>query len=151
MAKSGYFQITAFVRFFKLSFENSGSGSPIGYITEQLTLFNGRIIFLENEIIALLFMVISIAFLIYKNIDNFRLKKRDFGLILLTFWVVLSIIGVFAKKDVSGAYLPMIYPAILLLISYVFIEVINKNKLFKPIIYSIVILSVIMNVYSLIS
>jgi len=136
---SGFYQITAFLRLAK-TYLFSPSHTPLfeamPNIFSSLFIYNQRLVFLANGTIAFLLTVISFFYLLVRHSGDPDLSgdsripivHRDSGqarmtvtsLSLLGLWIGIPIFGIIISRTASEAYIPMLFPAIILSIAFLF-------------------------------
>lgn len=145
---TGYYQITAMPRLVKVALFDSGGFNAQAYLNvlDQLLVYNQLLILSSNKFISIVIIGFSLLFIIWQATIK-RKSKFNIADYILGLWVFMCLIGIFLSRTPSAAYLPMFLPGIILLISYVAVKIIQKNFNFRPIIYSLLILILISNVY----
>ena len=145
---SGFYQLTAMPRLIKVGLFDSSGFDPKVYLNvfNSLLVYNQKLIFSVNKILSFGLVIFSMLFLVWQLFLN---RKKDFNNadFILSLWVFIPIIGIFINKTPSEAYLPMFYPGIILLVAYVFIKIIQKNKDFRPIIYALFLIIFLTNLH----
>lgn len=96
-----------------------------------------RLIFELNLYVALLILVFSIIFLI-----SGLIRKREASSIILFLLIFISFGGIFVNQTPSDAYLPIIFPLIIVLISIFLRFLFSFNKLLIIVVFLIVIFNV---------
>jgi hypothetical protein len=113
----------------------------MGFIFDYI----GRFYFMYSSSIALLLFIISILYLVYKVKES---KFRNLELNIILIFVLIPAVSYFTAKTNSAAYLPMLFPQLVILLGFFFGSI--KNKYF-PISIFIVVIIAVLNVYSLLS
>lgn len=103
------------------------TASNLGNIISFLSHFNNKLIFPQNNIIALAITILSLSLLYKTLINQFITKKYKTPFILLVLIFTISLIGIIATKTTSEAYLPILYP-ILIFITALFFDSLSKMK-----------------------
>lgn len=109
-----------------------------------------RLIYLANPLIAAMILTVTmITFytLVYKTIKN---KTYHLGLIITAIIFTIPLAGYFAAKTLSEAYLPMLFPGMILLTAISLNQLTSAKKITKIILVCILIGITSMNTYSLI-
>lgn len=166
---SGYFQITAFFRLIKIYLFSSlpvFSFEEIRGVFASLFSYNQRLVFLGNGIFALLLTMVSFFYLVSSVYnphpnplpkgegkgegDHVRIFAKRARMIrsLLLLWVVLPLLGIILSRTASEAYVPMLFPAIILSIALFFNYIYKRHAL---IVFIAILLFVVANSYLLIS
>lgn len=145
---TGFYQTTTFPRLIKVSLFDSSGFDPNVYfrVLKKLLEYNQRLIFIANKFIGIIIVIFSGIFILYEFFKSNK-KKFDFALFILLLWIGLCFMAILSSKNASEAYLPMLMPGIILLVSYFLIKVTELNKSLKPITYVIIALIFISNVY----
>lgn len=146
----GFYQSTAFLRLIKVSIFDSSGFNPNVYLDliNNLLLYNQKLLFAGSITGASVLLLFSILFLAIRIISE---KRKNYGLIILSFWLILSIAGIMMNKTPTEAYLPMIYPGIILMVGFMFATIINKYKDFRLFVYLILVIIVFLNIRTIIT
>jgi 4-amino-4-deoxy-L-arabinose transferase-like glycosyltransferase len=111
--------------------------------------YNKRFIFLPNGNVALVVSLSSIFYLFFKVYKNIQEKKSTvYAFIFLCFSVPL--IGLFVNKTPSEAYLPMLFPMLIVIIAVCVDKLLSVSKL-TSIVYILFVLFIFANSNSLLS
>jgi len=94
--------------------ESASFISVASFFFDQL----GNLLFLPNVIGALVLFTGSIILFANKLFDEYKRKEFSAGNILLGLFFLVGLGGFFAAKTTSEAYLPMLFPAIILLTAH---------------------------------
>jgi len=108
--------------------------------------FYQNLIFAGNNVIALIILLLSFGMLIFSTYNLLRKKEYNVGFIILILWILISLIGYFANKTSSEAYLPILFPALIYLVAFSFDKIMKKKIFFIPAVLLVVFLS-FMNSY----
>lgn len=108
-----------------------------------------RLLFLPHVIGAILLFVGATTYLFWSTVAKTRSKTVSASQILLFLWFAVTVGSYLANKTPSEAYLPMIYPAIILSLALLFDWLMTKRLFFMPIITLVVGIGVF-NMYTLI-
>ena len=105
--------------------------------------FYKNLVFAGNNIVAFVILIFSSTVLF---INLFRKKMCEVGFVLLALWILISVVGFFANKTPSEAYLPILFPALIFLTAFSFDKVMKIKRFFIPVFLSIIFI-VLMNSY----
>jgi len=115
---------------FSLLFRHSQDGASLGIAVVIRFLLQNiqKIVFEANQAIALFLFSLSVAIT-----ANGLLKKNKFTLenpkLLLLIFLIISIGGILINKSPSDAYLPIIFPLVILLVAIFFDYLISKKRI----------------------
>jgi GT2 family glycosyltransferase len=112
----------------------AGSGAMFNFFFH----YYQKLIFAPNQIIAFAILVFSIAVMIVGILNANRKNTLNTGFNLLFLWLIISLGGYFANQTSSGAYLPIFFPAIIMLTAYSFDAVMSIKGFIIPTILLIV-------------
>lgn len=128
-------------------------GNITGFDTmSMVTLTLGyiqRLLFLPHIVGAILLFVGATSYLFWFTVVKIRRKTISASQLLLFLWFTVTVGSYLANKTPSEAYLPMIYPAIILSLAFLFHWLMQKRYLFIPIVVLVVCIGVL-NMYTLI-
>jgi len=137
------------LRFFGFPSINGINGpTNFGSIFNYFLNFYQNLIFAQNNIIAMLILAVSFCLLIATFYKYFKSNIFDIGFTLLLLWLLISFIGYFINETSSGAYLPILFPAVIYLTAFSFDLVMTKKVLIIPVIL-LMILIVSANTYTI--
>jgi len=99
-----------------------------------------RIIFQFNLEIALLVFVSSLIYLFYINTKHFKPESSRF---ILLFLLVISILGILVNQSPSDAYLPIVFPFLILAVALFFEFCLNVKiiRYFVLVVFGVIIIS----------
>ncbi len=100
--------------------------------------------FMQNVSIAIILFFLALVYLIYKA-KKYNFKKLELNILII--FILIPIAAFIGAKTNSGAYLPMLYPQLAIIIGYLFG---NLNRKHLPIGIFIIILISLINIYSVI-
>lgn len=109
-----------------------------------------NLIFAASNTIAFIILLFSFGILF---IDIYRLFKgriRSIGFITLALWILISFVGYFVNQTFSEAYLPIFFPALVLLAAFSFDKIMKIKVFFIPTVLLIIFI-VSVNSYFIIS
>ncbi len=104
-----------------------------------------KLIFIDNPITALIIFISSICFFYYRLIKNMLKKNYQTNWILLALITTFSIISIFAIKTPSSAYLPMLFPGLIILTALFFDGLIAVLSNLKYLFWFLIILIAVFN------
>jgi len=148
---SGFYQTTAFFRLIKIYLFSSSHTilfEAMPNIFSSLFLYNQRLVFLANGTIAYLFTLISFFFLTLVIYKRHKKKKSILSLLLLGLWITIPLCAILIGRTASEAYMPILFPAIILSISLLFSYIYKRHALIA---FVGILLFVIVNSYLLIT
>jgi hypothetical protein len=148
---SGFYQTTVFFRLIKIYVFSSSHTfffEAMPNILSSLFLYNQRLVFLANGVIAFLLTLMSFLFLTLVIYKRHKDKKSILSLLLLGLWIIFPLSGIIVSRTESEAYAPMIFPAIILSIALLFNYIYKRYILITVI---IILFILIANSYLLIS
>lgn len=153
VSDSNFYQTTAFVRLIKISIFSTNwiSLEIISNIFRELFIYNQRLVFLGSGVIAATITAGSMIYIGNIFRTNYKKKKIDLGLLIILIWIVLALLGILVSKIASEAYLPMLYPAIILATSLTLTKITKRFAHLKTGIYVFIGFIGIMNAYLLIT
>ncbi|HVA96922.1 MAG TPA: glycosyltransferase family 39 protein [Candidatus Acidoferrales bacterium] len=122
--------------------ESTGWSEVFAFALQQYQM----LIFAMSGIIACIILITTFGFFYYRFYQTIKHKKYHIGMILVGVMNALLILGYLANKTTSGAYVPVIFPFILLLTAYV-VDKFKRRYFFITILLLIAI--GILNIYSL--
>ena len=146
-----FYQLSAFIRIIKLSLFDHPSlvSKPVSSALRDLFIANKDFVFIGSELISGLITLGAIVYILRLLYINYKKKKINYSLIILFSSVFLPLVGILGTKTVSGAYLPMLFPGVILLIAYFLGDLIKRARDYKILIYSIVLFICLGNIYLL--
>lgn len=111
-----------------------------------------QLIFPLNIYPAIIILSGSVVYFYKKVITNFSKKIIDLNLLVLAIIITIPIIGFIAIKTPSQAYLPMLFPEVILLIVFLFFGLSdNASTILKQIVLTIILAIGIVNCYYVIT
>lgn len=114
---------------------------------EMISFFSNQYIFLifpANKFIAFIIFIFSTAFfvkIIYKSII---MKKNQVGNLILLLWLLIPVSAFFANKTPSDAYMPVIFPAVIIATA-LFFESLMHTKIPKILVITVIALILLIN------
>jgi 4-amino-4-deoxy-L-arabinose transferase-like glycosyltransferase len=108
-----------------------------------------RLVYLPNSFVSSVLALLSFGYLIILLKKQFTNKKYDVSVLLLGVLCIVTIGGVLATKTPSDAYLPMLFPLIILVLSLFFARLLSNKTTSKLLIGCVIMLIGFMNVYTL--
>lgn len=117
-----------------------GEGPPI--ISDSMLSFSfsfyQRLVFSANNFVAFVILIFSSTMLL---VNLLKRKKYELGFILLALWIIISLVGYFVNKTPSEAYLPILFPALIILLAFSFDRIMKLKKLFIPAVIAVILLT----------
>jgi 4-amino-4-deoxy-L-arabinose transferase-like glycosyltransferase len=130
-----------FLRFFGFPSISGVNGSTnFSSIFNYFLNFYQNLVFAQNNIIAMLILTVSLCLLIATFYKYFKLRNFDIGFTLLLLWLLISFIGYFVNQTSSGAYLPILFPAVIYLTAFSLSFIMAKKSLIIPVILLIIVI-----------
>lgn len=118
---TGFYQTTALLRLIKIylfSFLNTFSLSGFEEVFQALFIYNQRLLFVSNGVLALFITTVSVSTVAFLLFKSYRSKSTyPLSYLLLSLWVSVPLLGIFASKTPSEAYIPILFPAIIFSVS----------------------------------
>lgn len=133
----------------KFLLPNNSSPTSFFDMTAFFEVYTARIFFLDNILIALSLLGISMGWFLWKTGIKMQKKQLTTSWSILFLFTVIPILGIVVSKTPSEAYLPLVYPG-LLMITGVMLGSFH-GKIFFMISSFILLLYGIGNTYSLIT
>lgn len=128
---------------------NSASSSSSLYdIGSFLGTMIQRILFLPSEIVANLLLGVVLVIFLYVLYREFKKKKRNMNVFFLFIFFFIPLLGFLINKTPSEAYLPILFPQIILIVSWFFMY--STKKIPTLIIYFVIGLIGFLNAFNLI-
>ncbi len=127
------------------------SGNFLPSIREMLMFFATyyqRLVFVGNEIIALLIFIFSFGFLLWKLYQDVKKKAVNLSHTIVWLWILIPFVGFILNKTPSEAYLPLFFPVVCIAIAIFFDALMGKTIFSYLSIFCIVVI-VSFNTYSL--
>lgn len=100
--------------------------------------FYQQLVFAGNNIVSFIILLFSLTVLF---INLFKKKVHEIGFTILTLWILIALVGYFVNKTPSGAYLPILFPALIILLAFSFDKIMKIKVLFIPVILTVILLS----------
>lgn len=91
-----------------------------------------NLMFAQNSIIALIILIFSFSILVVGAYALLKKNTRQVGFMLLILWILISLTGYFVNQTSSEAYLPIFFPALIILAAFSFDKIMAIKKLFIP-------------------
>lgn len=108
------------------------------------------LIFPANGSIAFVVLILSMGWFLKILYENINKRRFRLGNIILLLWIFIPVIGFFANKTPSEAYLPILFPAIILVVA-LFFDLLMGTKMFRFPSVVIIVIILLMNTYTLLS
>lgn len=80
--------------------------------------FYKELVFAPSSLIALILLMLSFLGLMLFSYRLYKDRGRNIAVVLLVLWVVIPLSGYFINKVPSEAYLPVLFPALILLLAH---------------------------------
>lgn len=119
----------------------SNSNNIIGFLVDNF----GKMVFSYSSVIASLIVLFSFLIICTKIFTVKRNKTED-SLLVLLLLLMFSILGIVVNKTPSDAYLPMIFPLIIISVALMFEYALN-TKIIKYFSFVLIMIIVLSNVY----
>ncbi|OGH38265.1 MAG: hypothetical protein A3B44_01285 [Candidatus Levybacteria bacterium RIFCSPLOWO2_01_FULL_38_21] len=135
----GFPQTLKFVAWMGYKFLRLFGTPSVGTITEQssyltvlsfLLEFYKRLIFTQSYQVALILMIISFSIFFFTIYKGFKNKNLRLGYLILVVYFLISLMGFLIAKTPSEAYIPIFFPAIII-ITGIFINKMLEIKRLK--------------------
>jgi len=120
---------------------------------EMISFFANQyrfLIFSQNGLAAFLIFILTIGWTLKSISKSIKSKKFAAGKIILVLWILLPLAAFFVNKTPSDAYIPLLFPAIILVTAFSF-ELIMRTKIFRPLAIVVIGFIVTVNIYTLLS
>ena len=111
--------------------------------------YNKRFIFLPNGLAALAVSLSSILYIFLKAYKNIQ-EKKSTSYVFISFCFLVPLVGLFANKTPSEAYLPMLFPMLVIIVGVSVDKLLSINK-FIVVVSILFVLFVFANSSSLLS
>ncbi len=120
-------------------------------ITENINIFSQfnyffmyfkNLIFPMSNLIAGIIFLLSLLYFIYLSKDY----KKNKSIILLLAWIFFSFTGIILSKTLSDAYMPIVFPAFVILTAVFYKKIISISKIFG---ITLILLTITLNTYSI--
>lgn len=108
-----------------------------------------RLVYAADNLVAFTLALFSFGFFFKSIFEQLRLKNKKVGEFILGLLIVISIAGIVATKTASDAYLPILYPAVILITALFFDKLIAKKLALTPLIIVIIVSIAYMNITTL--
>lgn len=108
------------------------------------------LIFFESGFVALMIFILSIGWLIKTLAEGIIEKRFGVGNIILLLWALIPVIAFFINKTPSDAYMPILFPAIIL-VTALFFESLMRMKILRLITITAIGFIVLINIHTLLS
>lgn len=89
-----------------------------------------KLLFLPNFFMGFLILFVALLWFIRRIISRYRNREYHSGDILLGLFLIVGLGGFFATKTMSEAYLPMLFPSVILLVALLFYQGIMNRFIF---------------------
>ncbi len=126
------------------------SVSSLGTMLSYFFVYFQRLIFLPNQIISNFIIITSLCFFFIHSNNFMKTKKDNISLTIIFLFTMIPFFIFLINKTPSEAYLPLLFPTIILLIALMF-DFLLKNKYLAYIGYPVLVIILILNGYSLIN
>ncbi len=136
------------IKFISSLLSNSGQVGVFANMFLFFSTFYTRLIFIGNGIIAAIIFVISIGYFLTDFYRKLRIKKISFPYVFILLMLAVPFIGFLINKTPSEAYLPILFPPVIIVTSLVFDKALNYNRVLS---LGALLLIVFLNSYFLLS
>lgn len=126
---------------------NNSSDTSLTYKSVILFLSQSiqNIVFHSNMMLALLIFLLSVVFLVFKFFSKTQsVRKPEF---LILFLLIVSFLGLLVNKIPSDAYLPIIFPFVIISVGTFFSYLLNLRKL-KYVLFALFLILIFLNIKS---
>lgn len=139
-----YKTVSFFLSFFFGVVQSGNSNDFFLFLQE----YNKRLLFAPSEYVSNILFFACVAFLVSYAIRHWQ--KLKLGYVIFLTFLITSFFGLFINKVQSEAYLPMLFPLIILLLS-IFLEALTHKKYLAISCYIGIIFLTVINAYTLMS
>ncbi|MDP3987954.1 MAG: glycosyltransferase [Candidatus Levybacteria bacterium] len=129
---------------------NTFSFSGFDKMIEFFLNYLQRLIFLPNQIISNIIFIVSLGFFFVHYFNSIKTKKDNVSITTIFLFTMIPILVFLINKTPSEAYLPLLFPTIIILIAFMF-DFFLKYKYLAYIGYPVLVIILILNSYSLIN
>lgn len=110
-----------------------------------------KILIIQNETIALFLFLLSTIYLCYIIGKNYKNQKCNTSFIILCLTTYIPLLALIGGKTPSDAYMPMLFPGIIITVSILFQKIYTINRISKVLVIVFVTAAGFWNAHSLLS
>lgn len=121
------YKIIGFFGFPNIHGENTSTG--LSSMLAFFFHFYQNLIFAPNNTIAFIILLVSFGILFINIYKSFKKKIHEIGFWLLALWILIPLAGYFVNRTSSEAYLPIFFPALIILTAFSFDQLLKKQIL----------------------
>lgn len=115
------------ILFFTISTPHGISVDKVKEMFLYFLFHTKQLLFIGNSLVASLLFLVSACYLLVLVL-RFWKNKNQIAYVILALFFFIPLIGIFLNLTPSGAYLPMLFPGVILTVSLFFSRVVSERK-----------------------